>query len=95
MKANRAKRVICIVTQHKWVYGRVAEKWARAVLPDRKNYHNRECSRCEKAEWDADKIEDEAERLRGIKRRLGNTKAQSDAELWDPMKKTIDPDEFP
>jgi len=91
----KVKRVICIVTKHKWVLGRVAERWARELVPSKKGYHNRACTRCDKEEWHADVVEKEAERILGVRKRLGFTKAQSESKLWDPMKKPLDPDEFP
>jgi hypothetical protein len=88
----KAKRVICVVKGHEWIVGRVAESWARELVKDKKSYHNRACSRCEKEEWNADDVEKEAERLMVLRDRLGYTKKQADLEPGD---QPVDPDEFP
>lgn len=88
----KAKRVVCIIKGHQWVVGRVADKNARDLVPDRPSYHNRACSRCEKEEWNADDIEAEAERILTIKDRLGSTRKH--AELT-PGDRPIDPNAFP
>jgi len=91
----KAKRVICVIKDHEWVFGRVAERWARALVPGKKSYHNRACSRCTKEEWNADDIEKEAERILQLKRMLGGTEVQAHVEPVDPNDRPCDPDEFP
>ena len=88
----KAKRVVCIIKDHKWVVGRVAERWARDLIPDKKSYHNRACTRCEKEEWNADEVEKDAERILMMRDRLGATKQQAELEPGDRL---VDPHEFP
>jgi len=91
----KAKRVICVIKGHVWVVGRVADRVERELNPGRKSYHNRACSRCEAEEWNADECEAEAERIRQLKARLGDTRAQAEAESMDPKDRPIDPHAFP
>jgi hypothetical protein len=88
----KAKRVVCVIKGHQWVVGRPAEKWSRDLVKGRPSYHNRACTRCEKEEWNADEVEEEAQRLLQIKERLGATKKHAELEPGD---KFVDPNEFP
>lgn len=88
-------RIVCMVKDHQWVTGRVAEQWARELIKGKKSYHNRACSRCGKEQWNADDVEAEAERMLMMKERLGVTRKQAELEAMDPRKRPIDPNEFP
>ena len=88
----KAKRVICVVKGHERVVGRIADRTDRELVPGKKSYHNRVCSRCDTEEWNADDVEAEAERIRNLKERMGYSKKHADLEPGD---KPVDPDEFP
>ena len=42
-------------------------------MTDKKSYHNRVCKHCEKEEWNADKVEKEAEKFLRLREMLGGT----------------------
>jgi hypothetical protein len=88
----KAKRVICVVKGHDWIVGRIADDNARRFVTGKKSYHNRACTRCCKEEWNADDVEEEAERLMDLRDRLGVTRTHADI---DPRDAACDPDEFP
>lgn len=91
----KAKRVVCVIKGHEWVVGRAAGKWARALVPDEKSYHNRACTRCAKEEWNADDVEKEADRILQLKQMLGGSETQASILRLDPNDRACDPHEFP
>ena len=91
----KAKRVVCVVKGHPWVIGRLAESWARDLVPGKKSYHNRACARCATEQWNADDIEKEADRILELKRLLGGTEVAANTESIDPRDRPIDPHAFP
>jgi hypothetical protein len=91
----KAKRVICVIKGHEWIVGRLAQSWARDLVKGEKSYHNRACTRCDLEQWNADKIEKEADRILGVKRMLGVTETQAKLGPVDPADRPCDPNEFP
>ena len=91
----KARIVFCIIKGHDWIYGRVAELWARELIPGKTSYHNRACRRCTHEQWNADEIEKEADTIRQVRRMLGGPARWADTEMVDPKDLLCDPNEFP
>lgn len=56
----------CLLFNHEWVYGRVAERHIRDVVKTQR-YHNRACSVCGKEDLAADLAEREYNKIMAIK----------------------------